>query len=280
MGLEGLLAGLSGGLEGGLEGYQAGLDRKRTRRKDSLDEATQQAGILRSGYQAVEDPTGKFNLVKDPNFRDSDAELKALQLKKLRKEVNPSHEDKISSLKGDDRKRYDSIREARAAMRDMADALSKGTSPYSLVGDNPYTLAQRKWAEELGRMQSGGVINKEENVVFKGFAPGGLDDDKIKQKKIADADAMLRARMVSLGFKPEDIEDFKSPISYTPSKHGGGLLGEAKNLAETTVKGLVPARQGVQTVQAAAPAATAKVGETRVKGGVTYVKTKSGWLPQ
>lgn len=55
----------------------------------ALQKATQQAGLLRSGYRAVKNQeTGEYDLEPVAGFKDQEQELRDLQLQKLRKEIN------------------------------------------------------------------------------------------------------------------------------------------------------------------------------------------------
>lgn len=96
--------------------------------------------------------------------------------------------------------RYDNVVEGSDAVDEMESALQNGENTFSVVGENNYTLARKKYAEALGRMQSGGAITKEEQKRFEEFAPKFTDSPEIQREKIRQARAQMAGRLKTMGF--------------------------------------------------------------------------------
>ena len=109
--------------------------------------------------------------------------------------------------------RYDAAKEALDNVRKMKKILFNGKSrtganTFSVVGDNDYTLAQNKFAENYGRMQSGGVVGDEERKEFKGFTPGVKDTAKMQLSKLDTLEQELIGRLQTLGKgDPDAVND-------------------------------------------------------------------------
>ena len=76
----------------------------------------------------------------------------------------------------------------------MRDALAKGDYTFSVVGDNDFTHNLDIMAENYGRMQSGGAINKDEEARFKRMAPGIGDSKEMQLKKLKHMEEMFLER--------------------------------------------------------------------------------------
>lgn len=89
------------------------------------------------------------------------------------------------------------------AVRDMRTALDAGQNTFSMIGDNDFTESQRRAAEAFGRLQSGGAINKDEEVRFIAMGPKSTDSKEMQHRKLANQEAEYIARMKSAGINPE-----------------------------------------------------------------------------
>lgn len=152
-------------------------------------------------------------LLESQAKRKSEASIKredlAFKQKQLEKKNEPlSIDQKIAKMGGEQRKRFDNIRMGKMALDDMSKALSRGISTFSLIGDNDYTVAASQWEEAIGRMQSGGAINKEEAARFRKMVPTAVDGRQVQVKKLNKMKQEMERRLSSFGFKPEDIEGF------------------------------------------------------------------------
>lgn len=112
---------------------------------------------------------------------------------------------------------------AMKAAKDMDSALKAGHNTFSPVGDNPFTIAAREWAEGLGRLQSGGAINAEEEKRFREMAPTVWDSTKIQREKLRRMQEMMAQRLKSRGFQDEQVAEL-TPIA---PPIGSGFMEEA-----------------------------------------------------
>ena len=135
---------------------------------------------------------------------------------------------KLAKLSGMDRQRYDNVIMANDAIRDMASALGKGESRYSVWGDNNYTNALSRFEEALGRMQSGGAINKDEGARFRQLARSFGDDPSMQAQKLQQLQQMMQDRYKSLGFDPGKNNRFAYAVNAPRSNDPTVLLQEAR----------------------------------------------------
>jgi len=140
-------------------------------------------------------------------------------------------------LNAEERKRLDSAGMGLAAIKGMGTALGKGTNTFSLIGDNPYTLARTKFEEALGRMQSGGAINSDEEKRFKSMAPGPMDSPEIQKQKLDELYTEMALRVKSLGQDPDEMmarrESIQVPGFGLGKEEGTAIAAPAKNLKST-----------------------------------------------
>lgn len=115
------------------------------------------------------------------------------------------YEQQVAGLSGEKLKRFDSSAMGLEAVVDMHKALEGGSNTFSLVGDNPYTMASAKFEEALGRMQSGGAITSDEVEKFKKMAPSWTDSTEIQRAKMNKLIAEMSSRITNLGFNPDEV---------------------------------------------------------------------------
>lgn len=111
------------------------------------------------------------------------------------------------------------IANALGNMTDYENAYSQGETPSrinpntpligSFVSDTTLTSSQRNLDEAVGRLQSGGVIGKDELVTFRNMGPRPGDNDEIRTQKLAQQRSFLEDRLIAFGFSPEDLGQIK-----------------------------------------------------------------------
>jgi hypothetical protein len=116
-------------------------------------------------------------------------------------------------LSGEQQKVVSNSSMALSAIDDMRNALKKGTNTFSIVGDNDFTEARRRFAEGFGRLQSGGVIGEEELKNFEALAPRATDTAKQQQDKLRRMEAELRSRIELAGVDPNEVLGARSEAS-------------------------------------------------------------------
>jgi hypothetical protein len=84
-------------------------------------------------------------------------------------------------------------------LRDMRSALKNGDNTFSVIGDNNFTEARRRAAENFGRLQSGGAITKDEEERFISMLPTWKDDAAMQERKLAKLEAEMNSRIQGVG---------------------------------------------------------------------------------
>ena len=130
-----------------------------------------------------------------------------LQADALERKLNPSHEQKIRTMGGEERKRLDSALMGVNAVKGMTGALAKGDNTFSIIGDNDFTMQRARLTEALGRMQSGGAINSDELAKFENMTPTMTDSAEIQKKKMEWLGEEMNKRVNNLGFQSQDFND-------------------------------------------------------------------------
>lgn len=134
-----------------------------------------------------------------------------LQLELMKIQAKQGTEKKMGA---EDIKRFDAARDALVGIQQMKQALAKGQNTFSLIGDNDFTIGARNFAENFGRMQSGGAISKEEEERFRAMAPGVKDTPAIQQKKLRDLENMINQRIRTLNKDPNEVASGLKGISF------------------------------------------------------------------
>lgn len=148
---------------------------------------------------------------------------------KLERKLNPTHEQRLEGLGGEERKRLDSALMGSEAVDAMEKALNQGTNTFSVIGDNDFTMAAGHWEDAIGRMQSGGAINSEEAERFRGWAPTFTDSAEIQQKKIQWMKEEMKSRIENLGFESEGFQKKSEPF---PGRNQGAISPQDQEAAD------------------------------------------------
>ena len=94
----------------------------------------------------------------------------------------------------------------------MRNLVKNGSSTFKLIGDNDFTRAMGRAAENFGRAQSGGAINTDEEKRFRGMFRNLTDNKEETLKRLDEAQAMLSRKygiMTSTPYSPP--KDMSSP---------------------------------------------------------------------
>jgi hypothetical protein len=201
------------GAEGGAIGAQAGLKGlsmlQASRKEQAKKEREAQKEKAESERWEKEFSLKQKNAISLEALRR--AQAKSLKDKAAEKAKPVTFQDKVDKMGAEERKRLDSIRMGKKAVDDMTVALAKGSNTFSLVGDNPFTMAARDWSEAIGRMQSGGAINKDEEARFRAMAPSWDDSREIQAQKLQKLAEEMSRRVGTFGFTPTDVPEFNNP---------------------------------------------------------------------
>lgn len=124
-------------------------------------------------------------------------------------------EGKIAKLKSTDKARFDNALMVIKGINGMEQALDAGQKPFSVVGDNDYTLNRERAAEAFGRMQSGGAINKDEERRFVGMTGNFTDANEIRKTKLNTQKNEMYSRLKTLGFGKSEVDQILGVSSQT-----------------------------------------------------------------
>lgn len=137
-------------------------------------------------------------------------------------------EGRVSKLTGEKAKRLDEARMGFTAVNGMAAALDNGDDTFSMVGDNDFTRFSSAFEEGLGRMQSGGMIGKEEAARFRKMRPTAMDSKEQQRAKLLFLQDEFTNRMKTLGFAPQDFGTSKADFQY-------GLSDKIKSMSDPSM---------------------------------------------
>lgn len=175
--------------------------------------------------QQATDKQTEFGLKKralDIAESDKSAKNELAQLKLDAAAKTKEEPKSVSKLNSTDKGRYDNVKMASDAINGMVEALNQGQSRYSLLGDNDFTQNLTIFSEALGRMQSGGAINKEESARFMTMARSAFDDPTQTQKKLARLKMIMDDRMKTLDQEPVPSVAFKQKLEGMGNKAVAG----------------------------------------------------------
>jgi hypothetical protein len=123
-------------------------------------------------------------------------------------------EAKIKELSSEQRVRLDNASLAYKAILDLKQAVQDKENKFSLIGDNDYTEASRRFQEGMGRMQSGGAINKDEEERFGKLVPSTFDSKEMVEKKLKNMENELKTRIKGFGVDPNLIAVERSGAEF------------------------------------------------------------------
>lgn len=195
-----LIGAIAGGSEGGAIGGKVGSEALA-----GMTEAERKAALAKQEAEqkkAEKEDERKFTVGRDEAKFKHDI---AMQNAKKAGENPKDFASRVAKLSGTDKQRFDNARMAYDAVQGLKSALSGGSNTFSLVGDNPYTMASTQFEEGIGRMQSGGAITSDEAKRFKAMLPSAMDSSEIQMKKLAAVEKEMGSRLQTLGFSPDEI---------------------------------------------------------------------------
>jgi hypothetical protein len=157
---------------------QTELNRLEQLRRQREDEARRAEDVAFRNQQAAHDEAFRQKQLnmQDAQRRDAlqvqaaqrrDAQQMQAQAAQEKQAEAQSTQGKMNKLNSADKARFDNALMAIKGLDEMSSALGSGQNTFSLVGDNDYTAAARRATEAYGRMQSGGAINKDEEMRFQ-----------------------------------------------------------------------------------------------------------------
>lgn len=193
-----------------------------------------------------------------------DRELKRQQFQartesEARKKIK-TPEQKLEKLGAESRKAVGSIASGLDAIENMKVALAKGDdadyitadTPFvgGLISDTPFSENQRLLAEVVGRLQSGGAINSEEEKRFMAMGPRPGDSKAVQARKLDNQKKFLENKLTAFSLESEQLPQL------------GFKVGD------TTQTPLQLSAPGEQPMQDRAAQRRARIQELRMKQGM------------
>lgn len=241
----------------GFDLYNAPL--KRRLAQAQLDQATEETKLMPEKFaqeQKRADATDKLTNLsiaeKEETAKEKalsapiDRKAKALGITKLEADIAKSNKEltatsdpkaKLAKLSAEAQNKVGGIADALASLDQIRDAMSKGVGPSRInpntpgigtfVSDNQFTSAQRTLDEAVGRLQSGGVIGKEEIVTFREMGPRPADTDPvIIAQKLANQERFLNNKLTAFGFGADELSGMGFKTKFEPVKEAskGGVM--------------------------------------------------------
>lgn len=122
---------------------------------------------------------------------------------------------KIEKLGVEGRNKVGSIASGIQALDAVDKSITAGYKPEYLtsstpllgqfISDNPLTESQRVVSEVVGRLQSGGAINKEEEARFNAMGPRPGDNFQTQKRKIKQQKDFLKNKLTAYGLSEADL---------------------------------------------------------------------------
>lgn len=271
------LGGLEKGFDTGMEyGMKRGQATDEIRLKSELENQRQDSGLQRflMGLGAKKDLLGQQqDFQADQKELDRQAALERQHvavsgqnyragLPKGKSPVTPSEltdEQRLAKQGPDAKNKIGGIASAVSALNDMESSLNSGVGPRYLdantplvgkaISDTPYSKGERVLSEVIGRLQSGGAINKDEEKRFLAMGPRPGDSPEIQRQKLQDQHVFLNNKLAAYGFKADQLPN----IGFTINQVGGGTSGIGSGAAVSTQSqpgGLDPKMQRLMELRA------------------------------
>jgi len=188
------VGGLFGGIEGAVAAGEGAQKAQAAQSQISMDQAK-----LSLEQEALDKST-------ELKERELDIKVQGLiQDRAIAEQKQVSETGKKRKLGGEETKQLNFVQMGQTALAGMQAAIDDDVNKFSLVGDNEYTLNLRNFSEAMGRMQSGGAINKDEEVRFLAMAPTSLDSDEIVKSKMAVLNEELSRRFENITGEPSKL---------------------------------------------------------------------------
>lgn len=234
---------------------QAKLD-ERSAENQAVENAYKEAQAQKSGYVFQKDPvTGKISAVPIEGFRDLDQDAKKiaidrdrLAIDKMRRELGQLNTNPIAAkyekAPSTEKEKVGSYASILGTLTQYEDAFRGGQrknqldSSLPIVGrfmsDNDIDSYTMKISDDIGRLRSGGAINKDEEARFMKMLPRAGDNDADAARKLLDLRKEIGFRLQGFGIKPEDLPQ----LGFNPEQ-----LGLAGKFAEATDRGLLSGKR-------------------------------------
>lgn len=141
----------------------------------------------------------------------------------------------------------------------------------NFVASTPIDEARTSVEEAIGRLASGGAINRDEEARFRRMLPRAADSDDDAARKLLDLRRDMESKLAVYGFKTEDLGGLglnEQDLGYG-TEHA---LAEGRGLIQKKTDGIIPAAVADETPKAPrAPAAPPKPKPGHIEDGYVFM---------
>lgn len=223
--------------EGGFQEGPDGFSRTdESKRRKALEEATTQAGLLKSGHKAVYNPeTGSFDFQRVPGFHDLEEENKTLQNRRLKRDLEEGKKPSAGEFAAsgytkrleDAENTFGELEKSGYEPAGLSSSVQKGLLPGMLQGEDVKREEQAKtnFVNSILRRESGAAISKSEfdsaNRQYfpqAGDTPAVLDQKKVNRRLAIEG---LRAESGKAYAKSPGPQEVRGLIEPTKSRSRG-----------------------------------------------------------
>ena len=184
-----------------------------------------QAKLLDAKFEAEMAKSEKAKIERDKAAAEWDQQKTAID-STIEQAGDPQLGKKLAKIQGEgaeQKKRFDSVMMSLAGVKQMKEGLQKEdfVARPTITGKNDFTFGRELFVEGLARMQTGAVINSDEQKRFEGFVPGISDmmfGDPDKMMQQVESDLLRRAQ--TFGFTPQDVDKYIGQLKELPSTAG------------------------------------------------------------
>ena len=232
-------SGLSAVLGGVLDKQETAMAAKSEKAKLDSDYKRAQISELRRKKSTSPKMGDREKLKLASRLRREESKLKKLEDNEMKKD--PSYI--MSKMGAEAKNKVGSIASGIQAISSMGNALGSGYGPEyldvntplvgGLMSDTPYTKSERVLSEVIGRLQSGGAINKEEGKKFIALGPRASDSKEIALGKIEDQKRFLHNKLTAYGLDSSQLKGLGFDIE-------GEIIERKEGFAEETLDAVAP----------------------------------------
>lgn len=216
------------------EGFQAYVETGDAQALGGIGSALSQAAQEQRAYEREQKRLDRENQRQDQTLS---RQYKKAQISKLEESAKPkTAKDKLGSLGAEARNKIGSMVSGLQALNRVSKAIDDGYEPEyidtktpilgNFVSDNPFTENQRVLSEVVGRLQSGGAIQKEELNTFNSMGPRPGDDPNTIRRKLKNQREFLQNKLTSFGLTAEELPE--AGFDYTPYQMKGPSLSPSQ----------------------------------------------------
>lgn len=189
------------------------------KKKSAMEEAIASAKLLREKKGMQEDTDASYK--------------RGLETQKLEEELGiRKRRPTLGKLGSEEKKSVGGLASGFDAINEMESSINRGVGPEyidantpilgNLISDTNYTKSQRIITDVVGRLQSGGAINKDEEARFLAMSPRPGDSAAIAKQKLEDQRIFLRNKLAPYGIDETHLKDLGFKIRDVVNAPQGG----------------------------------------------------------